>query len=185
MMRFTLRHIFAAATLPLLALASCMDDNASSDSRDIANWRAKNEAYLIEAENETQGGVKVYEKVVPSWMPTGYVLMKWHNDRELTQNNLTPLYNSTVDVIYEGELVDGTVFDKSANHFANGVFTSQPSQNIAGMAVALTNMHVGDSVTMVIPYDLAYGAYGSGTIRGYSTLIFHVRLKDVAAYDKQ
>ncbi len=184
-MNIRFRHLCAALALPLLALTGCgMDDNDDSVLQDTKEWHAKNTAYLLEAENETQGGTKVYEKVSPSWMPTGYVLMKWHNDRELTKDNLTPLYNSTVEMIYDGKLVDGTVFDRSSDHFADAIFTAQPSQNIIGMAIALTNMHVGDSVTVVIPYELGYGVSGSGSIRGFSTLIFDLRLKGISAYEK-
>lgn len=180
----TLLHLCAVLTLPLMALTSCsMDDN--DDSQDLKDWRDLNTAYLTEAESATQGGVKEYEKIAPTWMPNSFVLIKWHNDRELTKNNLTPLYNSTVEMIYDGELVDGTVFDRSTNYFADGVYTSQPGQNIVGMSIALTSMHVGDSVTVVIPSELAYGASGSGSIRGYSTLIFHLRLKGIAAFEKE
>lgn len=183
-MKISFRHICATLALPLLALTGCGLDSDDSDIQDSKEWRNKNTAYLIEAESKTEGETKEYEKVTPSWMPTGYVLMKWHNDRELTKDNLVPLYNSTVEMIYDGELITGTVFDRSSNNFADAIFRAQPSQTIAGMAIALTNMHVGDSVTAIIPYELGYGANGSGSIRGYSTLIFHMRLKGIAAYEK-
>lgn len=185
-MRITLRHICAALALPLLVMTGCgMNDDVSKADQDAKEWRALNNAYITEAESAMKDGVKEYEKVIPSWMPTGFVLMKWHNDRELTKNNLVPLYTSTVQVIYEGKLVNGTVFDKSSNYFADAVYTSQPSENIIGMGIAMTNMHVGDSVTVVIPADLAYGATGSGSIRGYSTLIFNMRLKGIASFEKK
>ncbi len=184
-MKIRFRHLCAALALPLLAITGCGMDNNDDTLKDTKEWRTKNMNYMVEAESETQGGVKVYEKVSPTWMPTGYVLMKWHNDRELTKDNLTPLYNSTVDMYYDGKLIDGTVFDRSSDHFADAVFTAKPSENIVGMAIALTNMHVGDSVTVVIPYELGYGANGSGSIRGYSTLIFNLRLKGIAAFEKQ
>ena len=44
-------------------------------------------------------------------------------------------------------------------------------------------MHVGDTVQIIIPYDLAYGQSGSGSIPPYSALRFNMRLMDVPGYE--
>ena len=45
-------------------------------------------------------------------------------------------------------------------------------------------MHVGDSVTMVIPYNSAYGENYNGRIKPYSNLIYRVKFKEIVAFEK-
>ena len=81
-----------------------------------------------------------------------------------------------VRVIYEGKLIDGTVFDASAKHDDNGV-VFQPKQVIKGWTEALTMMPVGSKWQLYIPQELAYGQRGAGKdIKPYSTLIFDVEV---------
>ncbi|MBR3399589.1 MAG: FKBP-type peptidyl-prolyl cis-trans isomerase [Prevotella sp.] len=81
-----------------------------------------------------------------------------------------------VRVIYEGRLIDGTVFDGSAKHDDNGV-VFQPKQVIKGWTEALTMMPVGSKWQLFIPQELAYGQRGAGKdIKPYSTLIFDVEV---------
>ena len=54
---------------------------------------------------------------------------------------------------------------------------------IEGWKIALVNMRVGDSVRVVIPYKLGYGASGSGAIPPYSTLVFDMKLVDIPYYE--
>ena len=49
---------------------------------------------------------------------------------------------------------------------------------IDGFATALQQMRRGDRWMVYRPYQLGYGASGSGEIPGYSTLIFDLRLVD-------
>jgi len=86
-----------------------------------------------------------------------------------------PLENQTVQVNYEGRLIDGTVFDSSASHGDKPAeFT--PKQVIKGWTEALTMMPVGSKWQLYIPYNLAYGGRSSGKIQPYSALIFDVEL---------
>ena len=64
------------------------------------------------------------------------------------------------------------------------IFRCKPNEMITGFWAATTNMEIGDSVTAVIPYTSGYGVTGSGAILPYSTLIFNIKLVDIAAYDK-
>jgi FKBP-type peptidyl-prolyl cis-trans isomerase FklB len=43
-------------------------------------------------------------------------------------------------------------------------------------------MHVGDSVEVVIPYQLGYGTTITGSIPPYSMLKFNMRLVDIPYY---
>ena len=87
-----------------------------------------------------------------------------------------PLENQTVQVNYEGRLVDGTVFDASSKH-GDKPAELTPTQVIKGWTEALTMMPVGSKWQLYIPYYLAYGERGAGDqIKPYSALIFDVEL---------
>ena len=93
-------------------------------------------------------------------------------------NGPLPVDTNVVVVNYEGKLIDGTVFDASANH------GDQPAEFavtrvITGWTEALKAMPVGSEWEIYIPQDLAYGANGQGNIPPFSTLIFKVELLDV------
>lgn len=171
--------------LPLLTLllAGCIDDNEVTD---YSAWKKQNEEYVSKMENLTENGQKVYTKIVPDWAPQDYVLVKWHNDRSLTEKNLRPMSNSTVNIKYEMEDVDGNSLGNSYSMttYGDSIYQSMPNQNIVGMWIAMTSMHVGDSVTMVIPATSGYGAVATGSILPYSALIYHVKMKGVPKYER-
>ena len=161
-------------------LTSCLGND--DDYFDYDSWINLNETYVTRM-TDTIGadGKKVFEKITPVWAPGVYILAKWHNDRSLTASNLVPMDNSTVDVVYQGSYVDGTVFDSSYAK-TDSVATFTPTGTVAGFWTMLTNMHVGDSVTCIIPSNAGYGA-SSTSIRPYSTLIFNMKLKSIKAYE--
>ena len=80
-----------------------------------------------------------------------------------------------VKVLYEGRLIDGTVFDSTAKHGGQPVSFS-PNQVIKGWTEALCLMPVGSKWQLYIPQELAYGARGAGDIPAYSTLVFDVEV---------
>lgn len=88
-----------------------------------------------------------------------------------------PTDSSRVEVIYEGKLINGNVFDRSKQGDKNT--TEFPIQNIIkGLGIALTHMPVGSEWEITIPWNLAYGEQGQpgGGIPPFSTLIFKVTL---------
>ena len=88
-----------------------------------------------------------------------------------------PADTSTVEVHYEGKLIDGSIFDSS---YQRGETTSFPlNQVIKGWQEGLKLMPVGSEYELVIPYTLAYGEVGTRGIPPFSTLIFKVELKDI------
>ncbi|MDE7141698.1 MAG: FKBP-type peptidyl-prolyl cis-trans isomerase, partial [Muribaculaceae bacterium] len=111
-----------------------------------------------------------------------YILIHWFNDRSETAGNLQPYLTSTVTTKYIGYLYDGTEFDTSADN-TDGTFTTPVSGVISGWQIALQNMHVGDTVQILVPYASAYGAQSSGVIQPYSALRFNMRLTDIADYE--
>eukprot|EP01045_Picozoa_sp_COSAG04_P015207 COSAG04_NODE_1187_length_7847_cov_3.494579_2_plen_484_part_00 len=89
-----------------------------------------------------------------------------------------PTSLDSVEVHYEGKLIDGTVFDSS---IARGESITFPlGAVIAGWTEGLQLMKEGGKATLTIPMDLAYGTDGSPpTIPGGATLVFEVELISV------
>lgn len=86
-----------------------------------------------------------------------------------------PTSTDQVKVHYHGALIDGTVFDSSIDRGEPIVFGV--TQVIPGWTEALQLMPVGSEWKVYIPYDLGYGAQGSGPdIKPFSTLVFDVKL---------
>lgn len=96
--------------------------------------------------------------------------------REGREGGKTPTASSQVRCHYRGTFIDGKVFDSSYSGSAivfplNGV--------IKGWTEGLQYMKEGAKYRFVIPYQLAYGPYGYGSIPPYATLIFEVELIEV------
>ena len=99
----------AVAVALLFPLASCLDDDKN---KDYTEWKEKNETFILEQQYSMKpDGTYVYERVTADWAADIYVLMKWHNDRSLTEKNLVPLDNSTVDVKYQVMTMDSVIVD--------------------------------------------------------------------------
>ena len=171
--------------LPLfsLLLTSCLGD---SDSDYYSEWKKQNDEYIANLEAEVAAGTSEYTKFVPDWAPKNSVFIKWHNDRSETEKNLSPLSNSTVDITYAMENIEGTKLGDSfsSKTWGDSIYRSQPNQNIVGMWIAMTNMHIGDSVTMVIPYPSGYGDRVSSNLKPYTSLIYHVKMKAIPKFEK-
>lgn len=86
-----------------------------------------------------------------------------------------PVDGDQVKVHYHGTLLNGTVFDSSVDRGEPLVLGV--NQVIPGWTEALKLMPVGSKWKLYIPYDLAYGAQGSGAdIKPFSSLIFDVEV---------
>ncbi len=96
-----------------------------------------------------------------------------------TSTERASLNDSAVVVKYEGKLVNGTVFDASANQ-ADGVAKLNLKSVIKGWQVAIPQMPVGATWEIYIPYTAAYGEQGTGPIPPYSALIFKITLVSVS-----
>ena len=168
------------------ALSSCsFDDNNDSTWEQYAEWRQINEQWLDEQASLTgPDGKPLYTKVVPAWNENAYVLMHWYNDTMVTKDNLRPLYTSTIDVKYIGRLYNDEPFDSSYLNTqpADSIYRCLVSTNIPGWVIAMERMHVGDSVSLLIPYAQGYGSSSAGSlIKPYSALQFDIKLVDIPA----
>lgn len=89
-----------------------------------------------------------------------------------------PLADETVEVKYEGKMIDGTVFDSS---YKRNPQTTKFACNqvIAGWTEALQLMPTGSKWEIYIPQELGYGERQAGQIKPFSTLIFTVELVSI------
>lgn len=179
----TLRLLPAFAVVVVALLSACNNDDDTNTWEEYADWRDANNAFF-DQEKYRYGtdGELFYTTLVPAWYSGGEILIKYLNDRSLTQGNLSPLATSVVQVKYKGTLYDGTPFDSSYKA-TDSTFTTALSQVIAGWQTALQYMRVGDSVRVVIPSSQGYGSSVTGSIPPYSTLLFDIKLKNITDYE--
>ncbi len=116
------------------------------------------------AENKTKEGVKTtesglqYQVLVPAEGPK-------------------PKATDSVEVHYQGFLLDGTKFDSSVDR--GEPITFPLNQVIPGWTEGVQLMSVGSKYKFFVPYTLGYGEQGTpngGPIPGFSTLIFEIQL---------
>ena len=180
--------------LMMCVFASCSEDTPVADP--YANWEARNAAYLDSiarvAANPPAGETwhrYANYKIQNEGMGTDLTLTTsdYVYVKDLTEADaelgITPLATDTVLVHYRGWLINGEVFDQSysgdwnadihepASFAASGVIT--------GWTTALLHMQEGEHWEVYLPYQLAYLESGSGSIPGYSTLAFDIRLEKV------
>lgn len=169
----------------MATIAACNSDKTEETWKEYKEYRDVNVAYYNEqAALLDQNGEPYYTKVVPTWNMGAEILIHYFNDRSKTVNNLTPMLTSTCAVSYIGRLYNGQAFDSSFTATTR-VRLFKPQNTIVGWWIALEQMHVGDSVRVVIPYTWGYGSSGStsGVIPPFATLTFDMMLEDITAYE--
>lgn len=175
------------ALLLLVVATACGLDPEEDTWEYYEDWRNTNNAWLDEQMARTNAdGTPYYEKVVPVYDPSAYVLIHYCTDRSLTSGNLSPLVTSTVDVKYRMETCDGVARDSSYLRTtpADSVLRIKFSEVISGFRIALMDMHVGDSCDVVIPYQQAYNNMSQGSVLPYSHLRYDLKLVDIYSYEK-
>ena len=96
---------------------------------------------------------------------------------EVEGAGISPEETDTVEVNYEGRLIDGTVFDSSYDRGESVKFSL--NRVIKGWTEGLTYAKEGGKIQLYIPAELGYGQRGTGPIPGNSTLIFDIELVKV------
>lgn len=175
--------VFASIAAICIAVASCSSENQWDTYQE---WRMENEAFYEQQKLvKNDDGTPYYKLLAPTWYSSSGVLIHYFNDRSKTEGNLSPLVTSTVDAKYIGRLYNDVPFDSSFTNTANGdsIFRFQPSGTIVGWQIALTDMRVGDSARVVIPYQQGYEAQTTGSIPPFSTLVFDIKLVDIYRYE--
>lgn len=130
--------------------------------RKYVKEKADNEKFL--EDNAKKEGVKV--------LPSGlqYKVLK-------EGTGALPTDTSTVKCLYEGRLIDGTVFDSNTEEGRDPfeVNLAMP-RVIQGWVEALKLMPAGSKWEVYIPQELGYGQQDMGQIKPFSTLIFTIEV---------
>lgn len=178
-----MRKILYPIAVALLAIicqtmTSCLDNETDID---YTSWRKENDAFFAEmAAKVDENGNPEYEKYSPDWAPGITLLIKRH--RTSDANAMRPMDNSLCDVVYRGKLYNETAFDSSYTK-KDSIYQCRPMDNVTGFWASLTTMAKGDSITVIIPSNAAYGKAGTTGIPPYSVLIFDLKLKKIASWD--
>jgi FKBP-type peptidyl-prolyl cis-trans isomerase len=90
-----------------------------------------------------------------------------------------PSLGTQVVAHYEGFLLDGTKFDSSRDRGQPYVFRVGTGAVIKGWDEAFLTMKQGEKRTLLIPWWLAYGEKGKGTIPPRAMLRFEVELLEI------
>ncbi|MBD3895397.1 FKBP-type peptidyl-prolyl cis-trans isomerase [Halomonas sp. ML-15] len=139
---------------------SAMESREAQASQAAEANREAGEAFL--AENAEEEGVEVTDSGLQ------YQVVE-------SGDGPSPGASDSVEVHYEGTLLDGTVFDSSYQRGEPVSF--RVDQVIEGWQEALQLMSVGDTWMIYLPSELAYGEAGTGgPIGPNETLIFKVEL---------
>ena len=130
--------------------------------RKYADYKAENEKFLTD--NKKKEGVTV--------LPSG---VQYKVIKEGT--GALPTDTSTVKCLYEGRLIDGTVFDSNTEEGRDPfeVNLAMP-RVIPGWVEVLKKMPAGSKWEVYIPQDLGYGQQDMGQIKPFSTLIFTIEV---------
>ena len=142
---------------------------------DFEKAQAEYEAQLSERKELEASDIEEYLQKHPDLkQQTTGVYLK--TVKKGTGDKVEPL--QTVKVHYTGRFVDGQVFDSSVERGEPFTFTVGAGQVIPGWDATVSNMKVGDKVTVLIPSDLAYGE-GTRGIPPYTPLVFDIELLEV------
>ena len=129
----------------------------------------KDEGRIYMSEMKTRGDVKVTASGLQ------YIVID-------SGEGESPTLTDSVEVHYEGRLIDGTIFDSSL--VRNKSVTFRLNQVIPGWTEGLQLMKPGGRFKFIIPSELGYGEGGAGeTIGPNATLLFDVELIEVIEYD--
>lgn len=90
----------------------------------------------------------------------------------------------TVQVLYKGTFIDGTVFEDNSKAPQPIEFPIGVEQVIAAWDEGLTKMKVGGKAKLICPYTIAYGPRGNRGIPPFATLIFEIEMVGVKAAKK-
>lgn len=189
--------------LPLLLLALVFA--SCEETKEVSiydNWQERNEVFIDSLYNEyttkaDRGGLDTihllsypdnyifYKKLAPI---TNVLANNPNPDNPFeviegyVSEDIQPFYTDSVYVYYKGTLIIGSRFDGFTG--ANPTALDTPKnfnvkEVVTGWTEMLQRMKVGERRAVYIPWQFGYGSSGSGSILGYTTLIFDIQLHSV------
>ena len=159
--------------LTLVALPSC------NDAIDTQQQRRENNEKVF----RTFKGREGYSPVsIPGIYGSNFVYMKYTTrgkgkEKPAATDNVRCEYTGYLTTEWVEASTQARPFDSNANQTL--ITPARVNTYIVGFAIALQNMVEGDDVDVVIPWYLAYGGQGVGTIPSYSSLYFKLKLVEI------
>ncbi|BCW90146.1 hypothetical protein sos41_33140 [Alphaproteobacteria bacterium SO-S41] len=102
--------------------------------------------------------------------------LRWRKVRTV-ESGPQPTPTSEVTVHYKGTFIEGTEFDSSYKGGEPATFTLD--KLIPGWTEGIPLAKQGETIELILPYDLAYGVAGRGGIPPRQTLVFQVELLNI------
>ena len=162
----------------LLVLISLIVSCNNNSSEALTKWKTQNDTYFANMKDSV--GWTYY--IVPGGTNFGYYY------KILKTGNATaasPGATDNVTVNYKGKLITGEIFDATysgSNPISDTNATPRSfvvNQLIPGWTINLAQMKVGEIRSIVLPQQLGYGEYGSGSILPYTVTLFDMQLISV------
>ena len=176
--------------------ASCAEDTPVEDP--YANWAERNVQYLdsiarVARNHPADESWEIYKNFkINSTSPGGNLIspdeLHVYDSvyvKVLTKGDgIIPMSTDTVEVAYQGFLMngerfDGTYYDKFNPEVNDNFRKFNADGVIVGWTTALLYMNVGTFAEVYSPYQMAYQETGDRGIPGYSVLKFELFLNDV------
>ena len=180
-----------------VAMTSCSEEDGVVE--EYPDWQVRNETYfdnltdsvqkLISSGRTDWKRIRTWSKTEGDYISNSDYIIVHVLESALQSETASPLYTDSVAVHYKvwtlpsTSYPNGKVFDSSYNEpFDKDVAVAARfyvgGGLIDGFTTALQYMKRGDVWEVYMPYQLGYGATGSSSIPGYSTLIYKMILKD-------
>ena len=185
-MKKIIHFILIASVLVLWGISS----SACSETEEVSrydNWQARNESFIDSLKNvyDAKTDPNLYAVVDPNSSVSDREQLVFYKKEIQTDEGLTPMFNDSIVVYYHGTNILGERFD--GNFDGKEVqINDKPTgfrlnNNISGWIwpLHIGGMREGERWKIFIPWQSGYGERGSGSILGYSTLIFTIQLEKV------
>jgi len=167
---------FKALTLfaLIILVVSCSDSSTAT----LTKWKNQNDTYFANMKDSV--GWTFYS--IPGVTGVGYY---YKIKKAGNVTNISPTTTDNVTVNYKGSMITGDVFDRTYNGTSPLTDTGATPRNfvvnqlIPGWTYNLMQMKVGEIRSIVLPQQLGYGEYGSGSILPYTVTLFDMQLISV------
>jgi FKBP-type peptidyl-prolyl cis-trans isomerase FkpA len=103
----------------------------------------------------------------------------WHNTINHGQTAQKPQPGERVAYRMTGRLLDGTIFEGSAEQAVTKEFTIGKDPVPQGLERGIQLMNLGEKALLIIPSELAFGSAHMGKLPPYSTLLLEVELLEI------
>lgn len=176
-MKSKLIMLFATCVLVLLLTACSKTPDTGTNV--YLQWKLLNDSSFIKMKDS----IAYTHYIIPAGKGGSSFYYKINTAGD--SSSVSPLETDTIVANYRGSFMNGYIFEQSfkgdnpKKDSTARPFRAIANQLIKGFTENLMQMKVGEYRTIVIPQELAYGAYGSTVIPPYSTLKFDIELISV------